>query len=616
MDEVPVANANPVNTIVKKNEKASGSKKVSPIAVSLKNLVYMFPLAFVVFLQMFFLGKSFGTFSTLPYASFSSFVFLASLAVFLFFLQLLKRSIVYSTLGGIILVSGIFYAWFGDFHNIILANLQNVGTIVKSAWTRKDIPFPLLMAGIMTFSIAGIAFIQFFVSLFVKSFFETFFGKEWGDGRWMAFAGAIALLAGLQIGFYFYASSAGNPENRKQWELLQKYKPVEKFLTTTPGALMIGKNRIFSSHNLKARAVSVDNGSIVVEKNLVSTVIRNEIQSTESPVFFNDKEIVCFNNEMNLENWRTAYPASFTGLIVKEGENPEIDYKPLTAFYINKGNSLLVYYNYGFIGLYEVASGRNLWLESVDRQAPARKIFADDFPQMAFFHETADRIIFSCQNGLVKALNKETGKEIWNYSHDNPKFNGKPQRGFLTAAEDKVLVSFKTGEMITLALENGRVIYRGKNDAFSFKMPPAFDGLNARFITEEGFYYDVEVDGGRIGFQHNLLPKRLDFLPVVGDANRGIFAHRGEVVKVEGHKVTTLIELGSKVFVTRPVFDEKMMYIGTQDGWIFCIHSGSQHEKFRIHVNGELEENSLVILGNRLLVKTRSGSLISVDRHF
>jgi len=77
MDEVPVANANPVNTIVKKNEKANGTKKTSPIAVSLKNLVYMFPLAFVVLLQMFFLGKSFGTFSTLPYASFSSFVFLA-----------------------------------------------------------------------------------------------------------------------------------------------------------------------------------------------------------------------------------------------------------------------------------------------------------------------------------------------------------------------------------------------------------------------------------------------------------------------------------------------------------------------------------------------------------
>lgn len=616
MDEVPVVNANPVNTIVKKTEKASGGKKESQIVISLKNLVYMFPLAFIVLMQIFYLGRSFGTFSTLPYSSFSTFVFVASLAVLLFFMQLLQRSIVYSTLAGIFLVSGIFYAWFGDFHNIIFSNLQNIGMIVKSAWTRKDIPFPLLMAGIMTFSMAGVAFIQFFVSLFVKSFFETIFGKEWGDGRWMAFAGTIALLAGLQLGFYFYSSSAGNPENRKQWELLQKYRPVEKFLTTTPGAVMTGKNRIFTSHNGKIRALELESGKIEREKNFITPVIRKGIVAAETPVFFSNKEIICYNNEMNLELWRTGYPASFTELIgFKEKEN-EIDYVPQTAFYLNDNKHLLVYYNYGFIGLYGMADGKNLWLKSVDRQVAARNFFSEDFPGPEFFHETGDRIIFSCQNGLVKALNKADGTEVWSYSHENPKLNGKPQKAFLSPAKDKLLLSFKSGEMITLALENGQVVYRGKSDAFSFKFPPAFDGLNAQFLTDEGFFYDVEVDGGKVSFSNNLIPMRLDFLPFVADLSRGIVAHKGIVYKIEGQKIKRVIELDNKVFVTTPVFDEKMMYIGTQDGWIFCIHSGSQHEKFRIHINGELEQDSLAISGSRLLVKTRSGSLISVDRRF
>ncbi|MEW6713419.1 MAG: hypothetical protein AB1403_26595, partial [Candidatus Riflebacteria bacterium] len=232
MDEVPVVNANPVNIIIKKTEKETGRQKTSQIVVSLKNLVYMLPLAVVVLIQMFLLGKSFGTFSTLPYTSFSTFVFVAAIAVFLFFLQLLQRSIIYSTIGGLIFLSGIFYAWFGDFHTTILANLGNVDTIIKASWTRKDIPFPLLMAGVMTFGMLGIGFVQFFVSLFVKSFFETFFGKDWGDGNWMGFVGAIALLIGIQTGFFFYANLASNTENRLQWEYLQKYRPVEKYLTS------------------------------------------------------------------------------------------------------------------------------------------------------------------------------------------------------------------------------------------------------------------------------------------------------------------------------------------------------------------------------------------------
>jgi hypothetical protein len=58
------------------------------------------------------------------------------------------------------------------------------------------------------------------------------------------------------------------------------------------------------------------------------------------------------------------------------------------------------------------------------------------------------------------------------------------------------------------------------------------------------------------------------------------------------------------------------MYIGTQDGWVYCIHHGSFDEKFHIHVNGELDQNSLQISGKRLLVKTKSGSIISLNRMF
>ncbi|MFZ5952346.1 MAG: PQQ-binding-like beta-propeller repeat protein, partial [Candidatus Rifleibacteriota bacterium] len=179
-----------------------------------------------------------------------------------------------------------------------------------------------------------------------------------------------------------------------------------------------------------------------------------------------------------------------------------------------------------------------------------------------------------------------------------------------------ILASFKTGEMMTLAIENGRVIYRGRNDAFSFKTAPVFKDLTAEFLTDEGFYFIVEVDGAKILHSENLLPRKLDFLPFVTAIEHGIVAHKGEALKVEDRKVKTLLNLSNRVFVTKPVFDDKLMYIGTQDGWIYCVHHGSQDEKWKIHVNGELEEDSLHIAGSQLLVKTRAGSIISIDRRF
>lgn len=614
MDEVPVANANPVNTIINKPEKVKKPEKSGQIVTSLKNLVFMAPLAAIILIQLFFFGKSFGTFTTLPYTSFSTFILLATLVVFLFFTQMLLRSIVYSTLAGVCLVSGIFYAWFGDFHTPIFENIQGIGSILKAAWSRKDIPFPLFVSGIMTFSILGIAFIQFFISLFVKSFFETFFGKDWGDGKWMGFAGAIALIAGMQLGFHFYSSMSSNSENKFQWELSQKYKPIEKYLTQTPGSVMVSEDKIWSSHNGKIRAISLETGKILEERPFKSTVIRPGFQKTHTPDFFDQKQILAFNHEMNAKLWKASFPASFTGLVVSEDKSDSVDFIPQTAFYVTAGKNLLVFYNYGYVGLYEKATGKELWLKSVDRKVAVKRHFSSNFPEKEFFFETSDRIIFSCQNGIVKALNKLTGEELWSYSHTNPKNNGKPQRAFLTGQSDRVLAAFKTGEMITLALENGRVTYQAKNDAFSFNSAPAVKGIEASFLTDEGFFYVAEVDGGRILYSCNLLPKKLDFLPIVRDLNQGIVAHKDKVIKIANNEAKSVLRTNNRIFATNPVFDDKIMYIGTQDGWIYCVHTGSMHEKWKIHVNGELEQDSLTIAGTRLLVLTRSGSIMSIDR--
>lgn len=138
MDDVPIVTANPVNLIIKKQEEAPKPTRKDRIKESLKNFFMMLPLALVVTLQFFFLGKSFGSFSTFPLTTYSTYVMLGSILLVLLFAQMLMRSMIYSTLAGAALVMGIFYAWFGDFYSPMAENFRSIGLIVKSAWTRKD----------------------------------------------------------------------------------------------------------------------------------------------------------------------------------------------------------------------------------------------------------------------------------------------------------------------------------------------------------------------------------------------------------------------------------------------------------------------------------------------
>ena len=185
MDEVPIPNNNPIIIKPKNSDNKSKTKKPSRLLETFKNFVFMFPLALIISYQLFWLGHRFGEFITFPPTSVITYIFIGSILLMMFVIQILMRSIIYSILVGVIFTAGIFSAWFGNVYDPIVNNLTSVIDIVKSAWTRKDIPFQLLVAGTMSTIIMAVALLQFMISLLVKSFFEMIFGKNWGDGEWM-----------------------------------------------------------------------------------------------------------------------------------------------------------------------------------------------------------------------------------------------------------------------------------------------------------------------------------------------------------------------------------------------------------------------------------------------
>ena len=602
MDEVPIPTNNPV-IIKPKNETKNKPKKASRLLETFKNFIYMFPLALIISYQLFWLGHRFGEFITFPPTSVITYIFLGSILLMLIVIQIMMRSILYSVLVGIMFTAGIFSAWFGNVYDPIMNNISSGIEIVKSAWTRKDIPFQLLVAGTMSSIIIGVAILQFMISLLVKSFFEMIFGKNWGDGKWMGYLGAIALIFGIHLSFNSYHKYSSDNSEKLIWKNYQNYKPMEKFITRTSGNITYNDDYIWINNGSSVISTNIKNGNEVGNTTIKSYVVCKGIQRAESPVIAEKDKFICLTDNLAQTLWEIPYPimtASETEQLPEKIRNTLEENQiliPLTIKFIDSGKLMLAFFDYGKIALYDVKEGKELWCEIIDQPAKITRLLPDRYLDDISYLENNNKILIACKNGYVKSIDKKTGKIDWEYQHTVAKIGGKAQRGYLSKyTENAFVVAFKTGEIVTLSYKDGHIIHKAVNEAFVTNNPVWCNDRRAHFITDEGLYYKVLLDGGEIENRLNALPNKAEIYPIIQSNEHGIYAHRENIYYIppEDSYTSRIFTCKNRTFITKPVFVDKTMYIGTQDGWVFCIHYGSKNVKWVGHTDGELTEDSLI----------------------
>ncbi len=636
MDEVPIPNNNPV--FIKTKVTQTKPKKKSRLLETLKNFIFMFPLAMVICYQLYSLGYRFGEFITFPPTSVTSYIFIGCLLLMLLVIQILMRSIIYAVLVGIFFLAGIFSAWFGPIYDPIVNNLSSITEIIKSAWTRKDIPFQLLVTGSMSCLFAAIIFSQFILSLLVKSFFELIFGKNWGDGKWMGYVGAIALIFGIHISFNSYHKYSNDNKEKLIWKYYQTYTPLEKFVTRTPGSVSYNENYIWVNNGNKVLALNIENGKVEGEKIINSEVICKGISKSHYPIVATKERFIILSPTLETSLFEIVYPykydpsdenenqASDTAKLNSEvkseiSENNTEDKElliPLTYKMIDE-ETLLAFFEYGKMGLYNITNGTEMWCNKIESSNKINRIFPDKYLDEISYLVNNKKLIVSCKNGFVKSIDIKTGKTDWTYEHSVARIGGKPQLGYLSKNDDRSLVvSFKTGEIVTLGYKDGHVIHKAINEKFAANNASWCNERKAHFITDEGLYYEIQLDGGNIENRINALPNKAEFYPMIQDNENGIYAHRENIYHVspEDGFAKLIFTSKNRTFVTKPVFVGKTMYIGTQDGWIYCIHYGSSNVKWVCHTDGELMEDSFAISDKKLIVKTKSDSIYVFDKDY
>ena len=603
MDEVPIATNNPVKPIKPKSDTNKKPKKKSPVLESLKNFVFMFPLACLIFYQVYLLGQSFGEFITFPPTSIITYIFIGSILLIFLVIQTLMRSILYSLGVGIFFVAGVFSSWFGSVYEPIICNLSSIVDIVQSAWSRKNIPFQLLVTGSLSGVFVAVVFIQFMASLIVKSFFEMIFGRNWGDGHWMGYLGAIALIFGLQISFNSYNKYSNDNRTKQIWKSVQLYEPMEKFITRTADSFTYNDSYVWANLGHKVKSLKISDGVAVSSLNIESPMLTKGFQEAIIPVIAANDKFIGYNESLNSIAWEISYPdMTASDVAYTNSEDKELrQLQPLTIKYIDNGRKFIAFYDYGKIGMYDMEKGKELWVNRLDQPVIHTRMFPDKYLDDISFIEYGENVIFCCQNGIVKSINVKSGVQNWEYVHTVSKIGGKAQRGIITKDGDNIAVAFKTGEIVTLGVNDGHLIYKVAKEAFNINSELVCEDSKAFFITEDGLFYEVELNGGKIVNRINGIPNKSDIYPQIFDIKNKIVAHRDKIYKIDTDKGTACViyTCKNRVFITKPVFDGKYMFIGTQDGWIFNFHIGSESVKYVVHANGELNEDSLKLAGKK-----------------
>ncbi|MBF0410804.1 MAG: PQQ-binding-like beta-propeller repeat protein [Candidatus Riflebacteria bacterium] len=611
MDEIPIATSSPVKPV----SKSKNNIKVQHGPGTFLNFFIMMPLAMVILVQGFYFGFAIGNYSTFPLYTIQSFFTMATLLTLVILIQMFLRSIVYSTFFSFMLVSGIFHAWFGDFSTPITENLKEIMTIIKSAWSNKDIPYPILMASLISAALGVTVVLNFLLSLFVKYLFEVVFGREWGDGRFKAYISGIIFMLITHLCFLYYYSSVSG-KDRILWEKRSLYSPMEEFCTRIPGGVIENHDRIWIFDTKSISANNSLTGTLVREQAIGAEVFGPYFSRLNRPIFSGKVAIRAYERDLVSEIWVSNHLNELPGLKLPEGESASSTGIPLIVRTDLSSDYVFEMFDYGFWGAVSASSGKQLWVKNIDVQTRINRFSLEDYLKNSWICSYKDVVIFSCLHGKIIALNAGNGSLAWEYSHNETKFNGKPQRAFLSISSDKLTAAFPTGQIAVFDAAKGKKISQAASVQWKPITPAYLDKGEAAFVSDEGNYYRVEIDGGKTLIKKLVYDSRPLLMPIPMNLKDGFLSFKDTLYKVNTEKrdVSQFFSFPQHIFAAHPFVDEDFVYFGTQDGWVFCFHKDSLREKWRVRLGGELHEESFAASDFGILVRTRSGTVYCLKK--
>lgn len=583
---------------------------------NLKNLLWVSPYGFILLIQGFFLGKLISEYTHFPLFNLHTYQVILALVVLLFIINIILRSIIFSSLFLTILILGIYTSWFDDLLVSLIYTIKNFSTILKEAWYQKNLPYSILTSTVLTIILFGSISVNFLVSLFIKYFFEMVFGVEWSGGKRNAFLFSIAFILLIHVSLLYYITQ-NSGKNIIIWSIKDKYKPLEEFFTKTNSATIYSENFIWTYDNEKIKLVNLADGQVIRQQIINSILPAPDIYYSSRPFIASEKGIVIFDKDLLSQDYIIPWPSPTPEIISKltsltENSSETIKLSPILMMPNITKDLLLIHFDYGIWTAISLESKKILWTKIIDQPYHFNKLFLEDFINQNYVLGYKENLIFSCMNGKIVCLNKNTGNKIWEYNHSESKFGGKGQRAFLSISNNSLFATFQSGSIVKINADSGSIEGEKKlfnwspiSPAYSYDKTIYFLNSNKTFVSTN--FYEFVND--KIC---TLKKPFFEYLPINTIITSEFCANLDEFYKINIHdnQILQIIKrFPHRNFVTKPVTKDQLVYVGTDDGWVFCFHSQSFDQKWCLHLDGSLTYNSLAITNKGLLVRTKSGSL-------
>ena len=606
MDEVPIATANPVKISVAPIAK----KKIESKTVgTFKNFFYMMPLAIILLIQGFFFGKLVGKYSTFPILSVTTYILVAKIVVILLLVHIFIRSIAYSTGFCILLLCGIYYALFGNFTVPIAENFKGMIGVLKSAWTSRHIPYPILMSTLLTGGILVAMIGNFIFSLLVKYFFEVVFGNEWSDGKRYGFISAIVLIAIVQIAMGGFQVGKGEL-SRVVWEHRDLYNPLEEYISRIPTGVQYSDSHVWAFDKAHITAYNLSSGKLIRENKVGATIPITTFGKATNPVLPTEKGLVCFDRDLLAELWTCPFPFKLPTTCTDSVELPAG-----MPYYLRTDIStslILACLPMGYWAAVDRESGKVLWIRALDQKYSYNALHLESNIRSAHIVKCGMALFFSGDKGRITAIEERTGKILWEFNHKETQFAGRGQRAFLSSYGMKIMAAFPSGSLVALDAKKGTVLDEASHQNWNPATAACWDGDEVGFISGHGNYIRAQIDGGRVLMDVQVIDTSIPLMPVGVDLAAGLigFQENLYLVATRTQKIQTIFRSPRRAISTKPELGHPFIYFGTQDGWVHCIHNASFDLKWAVNVGGELPEESLALTEEGLLVRTSAGSLV------
>lgn len=253
----------------------------------------------------------------------------------------------------------------------------------------------------------------------------------------------------------------------------------------------------------------------------------------------------------------------------------------------------------------EIATGKLVWQQNVKGEVLTNPLSAEN------------KIIVHTTNGFLQALDRETGKEVWDMALDTPLLSLRGQSAPVIAY-GAIIVGDDTGHVNAYFLNDGQLIWQQRISQPSGSTEIAkLNDVDIQPIIENGLVYAVGYNGNLVAL--DLSNGQIIWRKALSTTHSFVLDSNKIYAIDQDDNIFSLFKNGGSTIwkqsellhrqLTDPVLYGKYIVVGDFEGYLYWITQEDGHIAAKTQVNSSGIQATPLVVNNNIIVQTKNGNV-------